>query len=356
MGFGTDGLSSKAGLHRHRRAAVAALVLFVAACSNGGGQNDTATTTSTTLADGGGTTSTTVAGNAAESGAAPITVRSVPPADTDPAIDTRAGDHLVAVPAPDRSNGRLFVFYPGTGGRPDQYVSLISRAAELGYHAVGLDYENTKAINFQVCPNKPPGCHEASRLEILTGAESPYIEPDVDATNTAFHRLTQLLVHEHETHPDEGWDAFVSGGGPRWEQIAVGGHSQGGGHAAMTAKLHEVDRVLLFGATEPAPWTLEPTATPSDRFWGLVHRQEMSFNGITRSWENLGLPGEPVEIELTPPQRPSHRLVATIGECRGDPTSNGYFHNCASVEGWMPPPSADGTPAFAPTWDLMLTG
>ncbi len=284
-----------------------------------------------------------------------ITVRSVPPGETDPGIDARAGDHLVAVPAPGTSIGRLLLFFPGTAARPDQYTSLVRRAAELGYHSLSLDYENSRSINFQVCPGQPPDCHEAARLEILTGAESPYIEPDVDATNAAFNRLTQLLVHQHATHPEEGWDAYLANGEPRWDRIAVGGHSQGGGHAAMTAKLHEVDRALLFGATEPAPWTLEPIATPAGRFWGLVHTQEPIFNGITLSWTNLALPGALVEIELTPPEDSSHRLATTFSECGGDPTSNGYFHNCYIVDGWMPPPGANGTPVFAPIWDHMLT-
>ncbi len=124
----------------------------------------------------------------------------------------------------------------------------------------------------------------------------------------------------------------------------------------MTAKLHEVDRVLLFGATEPRPWTTEPFATPADRFWGLVHQQEPTFTPIMSSWENIGLPGEPVEVELTPPASTSHRLVTTVTDCGGDPTSRGYFHNCYSAEPWMPPPAADGTPAFAPLWDHMLIG
>jgi hypothetical protein len=287
--------------------------------------------------------------------AAGITVRSVSPAETDPGIDTRAGDHLVAVPASAASIGRLLVFFPGTRGRPEQYTSLIRRAAERGYHAVSLDYENSKSINFEVCRNGPSGCQEAARLEILTGAESDFIEPDVDVTNAAFNRLARLLAHEHESHPGEGWDAYLAGGEPRWERIAVGGHSQGGGHAAITAKLHKVDRVLLFAATEPASWTLEPTATPPERFWGLVHEQESSFSGITRSWENLGVPGDLVEIERSPPQSPSHRLVTTVAACGGDPASNGYYHNCYSVDGWLPPAANDGTPAFAAIWDYMLT-
>jgi hypothetical protein len=285
----------------------------------------------------------------------PVTLRSVAPEDTDPGIDLRAGDHVVAVPAPGARRGELLVFYPGTRARPDQYTSFVRRAAEQGYHAIGLDYENSMSINFDVCPGQPAGCHEAARLEILTGVESPYIEPDVDPTNAAFNRLARLLAHLAATYPDESWERYLAGGEPRWDRIVTGGHSQGGGHAAMTAKLHAVGRVLLFGATEPAPWTLEPFATPSGRFWGLAHQQEPIFNGISRSWDNIGLPGASVQVELAPPPSPSNRLVTTFPDCGGDPTSDGYYHNCYIVDGWMPPADADGAPTFAPLWDYMLT-
>lgn len=286
-----------------------------------------------------------------------VVVRSVSPPETAPAIDVRAGDHVVAVPViPEARREQLLVFYPGTGASPDMYTSLVSRAALLGYHAVSLDYENGKAINFQVCPNQPVECYEQARLEILTGVESPYVEPDVDPTNSAFNRLTQLIAHQAAAHPDEGWDAYLANGEPRWDRVVVGGHSQGGGHAAMTAKLHEVARVLLFGATEPRPWTLEPFATPADRFWALVHEDEPIFGGVTLSWANIGLPGELAEFQLTPPSGTSHRLVTTATGCGGVPTSNGFHHNCYIVDGWMPPRGADGTPAFAPAWDRMLIG
>lgn len=285
-----------------------------------------------------------------------VAVREVPPPETGVGIDVRSGDHVVAVPVlPQLRIGKLLVFFPGTGARPDQYTDFLARAALHGYHAVGLDYENSRAINFEVCPGQPEQCYEDARLEILTGQESPYVEPDVDVTNSAFNRLARLLEHEAAQHPEEGWDAFLVSGEPRWDRITVGGHSQGGGHAAMTAKLHTVDRVLLFGGTEPRAWTLEPFATPADRFVGLVHQQEPIRPGIVLSWENLGVPGQPTEIAIEAPANGSHRLVTTVTDCGGDPASNAYFHNCYIVDGWMPPPASDGTPAFAAVWDYMLT-
>ncbi len=113
---------------------------------------------------------------------------------------------------------------PAPRGLPAQYTELVERAALLGYHAVSLDYENSESINFEVCRNQPPDCYEQARLEILTGAESPYIEPDVDLTNSAFNRLTRLLEQQADAHPDEGWDAYLAGGDLRWDMVAVGGH------------------------------------------------------------------------------------------------------------------------------------
>lgn len=294
-------------------------------------------------------------GDAGDASLPPI-VRSVAPEATDPAINTRRGNHFVALPADaaDR-RGQLLVFFPGTGALPEWYASIATRAAELGFHAVNPDYENTLSINFNVCPQQPADCPELARLEILTGAESPYIEPDVDVTNSAHNRLLQLLKHEQANHPDEGWDDYLTPSGEiAWDRIVFAGHSQGGGHAAMTAKLNEVARVLLFGATEPAAWTLEPFATPADRFRGIVHKLEQSYDGITRSWDNIGLPGALVEIVTLPPPMQTQRLVTIAEGCTGDPASSGYYHNCYIVDGWMPAPAADGMPVFAPVWDYLL--
>ncbi len=325
-------------------AAVAvALSVLAGACSAGNGDGVAEEATTSTL------------GSVPEPGELPITVRAVPPTEADPASSRYTGDHLVAVPAPEAARGSLLVWFPGTGARPDQYSTLLRRAAELGYHVIGLDYDNRKAINFDVCPGQPPGCPEAARLEILTGEESDYIEPDVDETNAAYHRLSMLLAYEQAQHPDERWDAYLDGGSPRWDRITVAGHSQGGGHAAMTAKLHEVERLVLFGATEPAAWTLEPFATPSERFWGLAHTEEPIFAGISRSWDNLALPGDLDEVSATPPTDGPHRLATTWPDCSGDPTSRGYHHNCYSVDEYLPATDAGDEPVFQPLWDYLLT-
>lgn len=296
-------------------------------------------------------------GQPASADAGSVVTRTVRPSDTSPSIEPTIGDHYVATPPASRRLGRLLVFYPGTGGRPDQYSSFIRRAAALGYDAIGLAYNNFDSINFDVCPRQPDSCPELARLEILLGTESGYTPPDVDPDNAAFNRLIQLLRYLDSNHPDEGWGGYLDAGGmPAWERIAFGGHSQGGGHAAMTGKLHLVDRVLLFAATEPAAWTSGTFATPAERFFGLAHTLEDSFVPITGSWENIGLPGALASVDQAPaPFGGSHRLSTSVPVCGGDPSSRGYFHNCPVVDGYFPF-AADGiTPLFQPVWDHLLT-
>ncbi len=283
--------------------------------------------------------------------------RTVVPSDTSARIEPTIGDHFVAIGPPSRRGGRLFLFYPGTGARPDQYSYLIQRAAVLGYHAIGLAYSNFDSINFDICPGQPASCFELARLEILLGVESGYTPPDVDPDNAAFNRLVQLLRHLDSRYPDEGWRAYLDAGDmPAWGRITFGGHSQGGGHAAMTAKLNRVDRALLFGATEPAGWTSGAFATPAERFFGYAHTREESFVPITRSWENIGIPGPLASVDgALAPFAGSHRLSTSVANCRGDRASRGYYHNCPVVDEFVPFAADGATPLFQPVWDYLMT-
>jgi hypothetical protein len=286
-----------------------------------------------------------------------IVTRVVVPSDTWPAIEPTIGNHFVAIgPAATRA-GRLFVFYPGTGASPDRYTYVLKRAASLGFHAIGLAYHNAESINFAICPMQPQTCHRAARLEILLGIESGYTPPDVDAENGAFHRLQRLLEHLARTFPGESWSRYLdpATGEPLWRQIAFGGHSQGGGHAAMTAQLHAVDRALLFGATEPVAWTAEPFETEDERLFGFAHTEEPSYEPIVRSWALIGLPGAITTVDgAAAPFDASHRLATSFPGCRGNPADRGYYHNCPVVDDYLPI-DAGGRPRFSPVWDYMLS-
>lgn len=185
--------------------------------------------------------------------------------------------------------------------------------------------------------------------------ESDLVE--VDAENGVFHRLERLLAHLETLAPDEDWSRYRNASGAvRWNRVLVSGHSQGAGHAAFIARLHRVARAVLFSGTEPAPWTQAGDfATPGADFFGLAHFLEPIYPPIQASWDNIGIPGNPTSVDgVSAPYGGSHQLGTAREDCTGDPESNGFYHNCHCVDGWMPPPLLDGTPAFQPAWDHLF--
>ena len=285
----------------------------------------------------------------------PLTIRLIPASDTGPAIEDVNGVHHVALGRPETRLGRLLVFLPGTTAEPQFYSLLIERGASLGYHAIGLSYENELAVNAVCSGMGASGCHEQVRREILLGGDETELV-DVDRANSVFNRLEALLAHLDALAPDEGWESFREPSGRvRWPLVLVSGHSQGAGHAAFIGRLRRVARAVLFSGTEPAPWTQAGDfATPASDYFGFVHTLERSYDPILRSWERIGLPGEPTPVDdAAPPFGDSHQLETATDACTGDPTSNGFYHNCHCADDWMPF-LPDGTPLFQEVWDHLF--
>jgi hypothetical protein len=105
----------------------------------------------------------------------------------------------------------------------------------------------------------------------------------VSRTDSIENRLIKLLQYLSQHDPQEGWNAFLNlDGSINWEKIAVGGQSQGGGHAALIGIHHKVERVLCFGAPKdfstalhaPAAWYAKPGATSKDHYFAFNHEQD----------------------------------------------------------------------------------
>jgi hypothetical protein len=267
-----------------------------------------------------------------------LKVLSVDPQATDPKI--RAGDspHLYVEPAP-AAAGKLFVFFPGSGAKPDYYKLVIQNAAAGGYHAIGLSYVNDDAIIKLCSGTNDPTCQEDIRNEVLFGVDTSK-RVDVDAANSIENRLVKLLMHLK-------WSAYLSQGkpqgAPKWSLIAVAGHSQGGGHAAFVAKHFKVHRSVLFAATEPAGWTQTSLATPVDRLFGFVHVKDPVATPVKKSWGNLKLPGKETSVDgAKVPYGGSHRLTTA------QTPLDGKGHNAVVVD--FSTPMKAGQPVFAETW------
>jgi len=202
--------------------------------------------------------------------------------------DNEHAQHHVWLPAGRRRNGKLFVFMPGTTNKPADYQDFSSEAARAGYHVIGLMYRNDKAIE-SVCPGNPnPNCSGNMRLEIVTGVDSSE-DVTVNVPNSIDYRLTKLLEYLDDNHPHQGWSRFLKGGKPNWSRIAVGGHSQGAGHAALIAQLRRVPRVVMLSGPPDSriPNQSPPVVdswvhigrTPASRHFALYHHRDRFVTG-----------------------------------------------------------------------------
>src|SRR6267142_2194885 len=167
----------------------------------------------------------------------------VAPKATDLLIDRALADHYAWLDTKVPSNHKLLVFMPSARGTPATFTLVAKEGARLGYHVIGLMYQNDVVLA-QACPRAPDpsSCYENVRLDVLDGGDRSFPVADVSEANSIDNRLTKLLLYLDSAYPDEGWSRFLKHGEPRWSRIAVAGHSQGGGQAAMIAKIRRVAR------------------------------------------------------------------------------------------------------------------
>jgi hypothetical protein len=282
-----------------------------------------------------------------------LIVRHVPPSATNSHIMLFDNDHIVWLPA-DQSKriGQLMVLLPGTGGQPSNGTLIGATAAEQGYHVIGLMYPDDIAVQ-SVCPADPnPGCAGSMRQEVITGADlSQHV--NVDFENSIDGRLASLLKYLINRYPDESWQQFLDQNLPRWSNIAVGGLSQGGGHAAYIAKLRAVRRVVMFGApaegpdNAPTPW-MSPGATPASRYYGFKHERD-PFTSIVPNWHALGLDafGPVTSIDGGIPTSGTHLFVTSATNATGLTAHASVFADGAT-------PLVNGVPLFLPAWKYLL--
>ncbi len=287
----------------------------------------------------------------------------VAPKATDPAIDRALDDHYAWFNPVSRGKHRLFVFLPGTNQHPAIFQLVAKEAARLGYHSIGLMYPDSVAINGACrATTDVASCLENTRLEILDGIDRTTVV-NVDAANSIQNRLSKLLQYLSDHFPEEGWSRFIAHDGPRWSRIAISGHSQGGGEAAMIAKLHLVARVVLFSSPgdvvggAAAPW-LSGHVTPSDRYYGLAHDKDMTapYASVLKTWEALGMRafGGLVAPEASaPPYDGTHTLVTDLLPQGG--SYAGTAPHGAPSNDLNTPLLSDGTPALREAWRYLLT-
>jgi hypothetical protein len=302
-----------------------------------------------------------------EAGPTPLAPRTIAPQLTDPAIDwnppvnpncsdPQCNHHHVWLDASRPSNGKLFVFMPGIavrGPRPRSYQLVQQEAARLGYHVIGLMYQNNVGPG-AVCAGSPdPNCVENVLLEMIDGVDRSG-GVAVSRANSIENRLTKLLRYLAALFPGEGWSRFLHKGEPKWAQIAVGGHSGGANQAPLIAKIHHVDRVVMVAGPPgvSAPWVIG--ATPAAKYFALLHQRDPRTGAILANIDALDLDrfGDPVVPELSePPYGGTHILITDLEPTGGYGMDNP--HMSTAVDLWTPL-GPDGAPLLRDAWRYML--
>lgn len=312
------------------------------------------------LACGGGS-GTTVSGSTTQS-PVPAVTHVVAPSTTDPAIQTYLDPHYALTPDPSvAAKHRLFVFLPGTGGQPAYQQLVLQTGSAEGYHAIGLMYPDTPSIGSLCDDSTDPDAHWKARAEIVTGQDLSTLV-SVGPTECIEHRLTALLSYLDTAYPAEGWGQYLSAGQPDWTRIVIAGHSQGGGHAGVIAKLHPVYRCVCFSSpadwrnpvNQPASWYATPGATSADHIFGFSHQQDevVTWPLVTANWIALGLGayGAAVNVDTsTPPYAGSHALTSSLAHAVATGAYPASFHGATVVDN-STPKLADGSPAYRPVW------
>lgn len=288
----------------------------------------------------------------------------VAPQTTDPQIDRNLQSHFVAINPGIAAKNQLFLFFPGTNGTPFFQQEINNTAADLGFHAIGLNYPNDEAVN-DLCggANTDLDCYAKVRLEIKDGVDRTNLV-NVNRANSIENRLIKLLIYLRAQRPSENWGQFlIDDQTINWTRVVVSGHSQGGGHAGIIARFHPVLRSLMFAAMDfnaqtgqPANWIAQPSTTPNastaDKFWGFAHRRDEQVNFTilsTRVWTAYGMPqfGAIINVENSAaPFDNSHSLTSNI-ECEN-------FHGCVAVDARLVR-DQNGIPIYKPVWQYLLS-
>jgi hypothetical protein len=245
----------------------------------------------------------------------------VPPADTDPAIDTWTSPHIAVAGDCYPQRGRLVLYLPGARNTVDAVRPFLENMALRCAHAIGLNYP-VDTDSTEDCTTAPtfPDCFAAWRLEKTDGIDrSPHLS--VTPANGIENRLEKLLRYLHAQRPNDGWDLYFDAWGLRWDRMALIGVSDGGSQVAMLAKLHLVARVALLSAPVDAvdslegkapAWEHEPGVTPSDRYYAMTHLRDYYLAVEVDGWDALGVPRFPLVNVDSDNLEGAHRLVTSI--------------------------------------------
>jgi len=205
-----------------------------------------------------------------------ITTRYISPVDVDINYDPDDAAHGV-VKNTASPNNKLFLFIGGSFSVPFIYQGISNFAGNEEFDVINISYPNSVAAA-TLSNSSDSLVFNKYRQEICYGTP---VSPDVsvDTLNSIYTRTVKLLNYLDVTFPSENWGQFLMQSGELdWTKIIVGGHSQGGGHAAYFGKVNNVDRVLMFSGPNDysdfynisANWLRANSQTDRNRYFAYL--------------------------------------------------------------------------------------
>jgi hypothetical protein len=288
--------------------------------------------------------------------------REVSPKAVDTRVDTALEPHIAINPSPEPEPAhKLFVFLPGTGGTPEMYKLILRSGASRGFHALGINYPNPTAVGVLCEATLDPNCYIDVRREIITGTSLSALV-NVDGPNSIVTRLTETVTYLNQNHPQEGWGQYLLGNGQLdWSKVVLAGHSQGGGHAGVMAKMFSMSRVVYFASpadwdfNTPAAWIDLPNVTPASRQYGFTHLEDdlVPIEKLSVIWPTLGL-GTMASAVLVDGKSTSTFGNSHIFVTSATPRAGGISpDHGATVLDMATPLTGNGTPVFDPVWAFL---
>ena len=291
--------------------------------------------------------------------------------------------HQVGLPS-GPSNGRLVVFFHGSGASPQAYSALRATLQAAGSTVLELRYLGATGTS-SACPwsvvSTDPDCHRKFRGESVFGEgvadpsgqayDSPAVS--ISGANSVANRLLRVVDWVATNSPSLGWSAFqqrdgsgvctsYSSYGPcdlDWSKVVLMGHSLGAGIALYLAKFHHVARVGMIsgpfdefydgGVTTVAPWITEGGfATPSGEMYGLQHVGENNVPFTAAAWSAVGMAGPAVSVDgASAPYGGAHQLSTAITPAC--PFDSVQKHNSTAQDLCTP----GSPPVLGPAWKFL---
>lgn len=287
----------------------------------------------------------------------------VNPSATDGAIDATQGNHYAYINPSVAPKGKLFVFMPGTGGIPSLYKLIVQAAANNGFHAIGLAFENDVSVGDLCSGSADHDCAGKVREERFSGQDVSTLV-SVNAANGIQNRLTKALVYLAQQHPQDGWGQFLdNSGNVQWNLVRVSGHSQGGGEAGYIGKQRLVDHVCFFSSPADidnvqmtlATWVTAPGVTPAARYYGFSHQRdgEIPWTLIQQEWPAFGMDAFGTFINVdsaAPPYNQSHMLTTNLNKPASVILPDAQAYHGITVRDAITPFDTNGLPTYRQVW------